>query len=230
MNKNVSIKELFRGISQLLEGEALDWYRFYGKECDTSEEFIKLLKEEFLPSSYDRKTLKEMYNRTQHTSESVVSYIYVMMTYFKRLDVPLPESEQIGIIKDNLAPYYKSKIFCDTFASVAELRARCKLLEDMKSECTTHVNPSTQAQSSLHPDLCYKTRTYSTPNRNKNVAVIDLKCKKCGRNGHQEKNCKFNRTIHCYGCGKVGVTRPQCDTCKSQRNLNSEEASHTENT
>lgn len=223
ITKNVSISELLRGISQLLEGEALEWYRFYGKECVTWEAFVRDFKEEFLPSSYNRKTIKEIYNRTQHPTESVTSYIYTMRTYFRRLDTPLPESEQIGVIKDNLAPYYKSKVFCDTFSSVAELRAKCRLLEDMKRECSNHVNPSASASGSVHPDLCYRTKGESKPNSiRKEILENTISCTKCGKVGHDKQNCKFNRKVHCYGCGKEGVIRPKCDKCAAKSPLNSQ--------
>lgn len=235
ISKNVSQTELLRSINDLLEGSASEWYRFYGKHHETWYDFVNALKEEFLPFSYNRKTLKEIYNRTQHTSESVMSYIYTMKIYFDRLDTPMSEKEQVEIIKDNLAPYYKTKIFCETFMNVNELRRRCKRIEDMKLECSTHVNPSIANTNSLHSDLCFSSKTFhnSGQQRKKTETVGQISeaqhilCNNCKRPGHTEIQCKFNKTIYCYGCGKEGVTRPRCEKCKPQHknNLNSEGAS-----
>ncbi|KAL4719769.1 hypothetical protein ACJJTC_019538 [Scirpophaga incertulas] len=57
-SKDINEQELLRGISDLLEGEALQWYQSYGKSYSTWIEFVNALKYEFLPTSYNRKTLK----------------------------------------------------------------------------------------------------------------------------------------------------------------------------
>lgn len=235
ITKNVSVSELLRCMPELLEGEALEWYRFYGKDFVNWFEFIERLKSEFLPSAYNRKTLKEIYNRTQHISESATSYIYIMKKYFGRLDIPMVESEQIEIIKENLAPFYKSKLYLEKFNSVDDMRLRCKQIEDLRKECQIHENPTSSKYSSTHVDLGFCGKK-STNNSQKKVEVTEPKpqnktrvtCNLCKRKGHVENDCWF-RHLHCHGCGKVGVTRPRCEKCKP-RSLNSNEASTNGNT
>lgn len=200
---------LFHGAAELFTGFALTWFRSVKPSLTSWSVLKSSLVEEFSPFDFDDRLLAEIRSRTQGASESVAIYIAIMINYFNLLSRPLPESEQLKIIRFNLRPNYITALALEDIDSIAELKRKCKILEYNFFRATGFTEPPKSSDGSLAPDLAYKLKA---PVKVEVVEAPKEFCVRCRVNGHALSSCK-SKDLVCFGCGTKGYRRPSCPNC-----------------
>jgi hypothetical protein len=85
--RGVSTHELLASAIDLLEGPALIWYRSVRSTVHSWEEFVRLIRLEYLPFDYEHELWSEIRHRVQGAEESVGAYFACMINLFNRLPV-----------------------------------------------------------------------------------------------------------------------------------------------
>lgn len=219
--RHVSKDILLQSGIDLFEGRAYQFYLAYRDEVSTWDEFIVLLREEYLSSTYDEQLLDEIKKRTQGNDESVGIYLAVMTGYFKRLSTPISEKEKLKIILRNISPFYQNHLALVEVNSIGNLRELCRRLEDRKQAVENFIPPN-RKNSTLEPDLAYVTvknadvdAVVSTSNLNEGANVI---CYRCRKPGHKAIGCATTGGKFCFRCRKEGYTIKTCPNCCREGN------------
>jgi hypothetical protein len=150
--RGMSTHELLVSAVDLLEGPALIWYRSVCSTVHSWEEFVRLIRLEYLPFDYEHELWNEIHNRLQGADESVGAYFACMINLFNRPPVQPSEAERLNILRHRLLPYFIHGIGLIDIETVSQLMAACKKLEVTKSLATASraVNPKANL---LEPDL-----------------------------------------------------------------------------
>lgn len=225
--RHVSKETLLESGIDLFEGRAYQFYVAYRDEISSWDEFVNLLREEYLSPNYNEKLLEEIKKRTQGADESIGIYLAVMSGYFKRLTCPVSEEIQLKIIMRNIAPFYQSQLALVNIMSFGHLRELCRRLEARKESVESFVAPSRRS-CSLEPDLAYvQFDTLDIADVASSSAVAGTKCEvpldnlvcyRCGQPGHKAIGCLLVKGKFCYRCRKDGVTVKTCPNCKPKGN------------
>ncbi|KAG5885547.1 hypothetical protein JTB14_007627 [Gonioctena quinquepunctata] len=130
VSRGVSDDELKNSISDLLIGGALIWHRLIKNNVTSWSHFIQLLKEEYLPFTFERDLKDEIRNSIQGPEETVGAYFARMLNLYNRLPNSSLEIEKVETIRQNMNPYYihglGSQLY--DFLTVDHLMKECKKL------------------------------------------------------------------------------------------------------
>lgn len=218
--RHVSKQTLLESGIDLFEGRAYQFYVAYRNEVSSWDEFVTLLREEYLSPNYDEKLLEEIKKRTQGSDESIGIYLAVMMGYFNRLINPVSEERKLQLIMRNIAPFYQSQLALVDVRSLSHLRELCRRLEARKEAVENFVAPSRKV-CSLEPDLAYVevedfevSAVSSRPSTSGNSIV----CYRCRQPGHRAVGCNLPKSKFCYRCKKDGYTVRTCPDCSKKGN------------
>lgn len=212
----------------LFSGRAYQFYTAYRDQVNSWDEFLVLLREEYLTPNYNEKLFDEIRKRTQGPDESIAIYMAVMTGYFNRLTCSISEETKLKIILRNLAPYYQSHLALVTVNSLSELRELGRRLEAGKEAMENFVPPSRRG-AVMEPDLAYvevgedvpvdvcdsslaKLRSEAKP------AARDIICYRCNQPGHRAVGCLLSKGKFCYRCKREGYTVRTCPNCSKQGN------------
>jgi hypothetical protein len=213
--RGVSTHELLVSAVDLLEGPALIWYRSVRSTVHSWEEFVRLIRLEYLPFDYEHELWSEIRHRVQGAEESVGAYFACMINLFNRLPVRPSEAERLNILRRNLLPYFIHGIGLIDIETVSQLMATCKKLEVTKSLATASRAANPKA-SLLEPDLADDTSVRPKPVR-KSVAAVS--CWNCQHTGHVFAQCSEpRRRTFCFRCGKPDVTKNSCE-CRKKKSV-----------
>lgn len=215
-------KELFESAYDLFHGDALAWFRAVRGNLKTWNELTTQLRESFQGPAYGRKLLEEIRNRVQGSDESVTIYFAKMKNLFLRLPNPLSESQKISIVERNLNPNFVKLLPLSFYTTIGELESICRKLEDAEIESKERTpSISRVTKLPLEPDLAY--RPPRKEHRSPIVAPLATRtsviCWNCRGEGHVSRQC--SKPFSCYGCGRPGVRRTNCSSCKDNKPGNS---------
>lgn len=209
-SRSISEERLLRSAAEIFTDEALFWYRGVQSEVKTWDQLKSLLLSEYLPVDYERRLLKEIRGRTQGPEENIVNYLSIMQNYFSRLLVPLSEEEKFDIVYYNIRPYYTARLALQEIKTWAELKRKCRLLEDSRQRVEMFLEPPRSSSNLVAPDLAYK-----HPLRSPKVSVIGAKkfCPRCRVESHCLSDCTSHNLV-CFRCGKPGFSAVNCPACR----------------
>lgn len=224
--RNVTERQLFDSAIDLFEGKALNWYRANKDRFNDWNSLAELLQRHFAPPDYRSRLFREILDRTQDTSESIVDYLSCMHALFRRYG-GLTDEVQLEILCRNLSPFYSTQL--PDVDTVEELEVECLKLETKKYRVESYVPPSRKRQQFVEPDFAFisvenpqpSTSSYDSsdqvcavnqePPRDRSSS--ELKCWNCQKKGHLNRNCPEPRKTHCYRCGTPNVTVRTCTKC-----------------
>ncbi|KAG5884959.1 hypothetical protein JTB14_026556 [Gonioctena quinquepunctata] len=194
-------------LKSILPRRAYQFYLAYRHEVDTWDDFVLLLREEFLSADYNEKLFEEIRRRTQGPDESIGIYLAVMSGYFKRLTCPMSEDAKLKILLRNIAPFYQSQLGLANITSISELLALGRRLEIRKVSIENFSAP-TRKSSVLEPDLAYVSILEEGPSdvgavsaRPPGSSTDNTVCFRCNQPGHRAIGCATSKgKLMCYGC------------------------------
>lgn len=213
--RHVSDRELFISASDLFRGKALIWFRANRSQFFNWKDIEIALRTTFLPPDYDFRLMNEIRDRTQGPDEPVAVFVAVMKNMFGRLTTVPSEDFMLGIIRRNLHPSYIAQLGLIPIVSLDQLVDYGRRLEETKFLVEDY-RPPPHVRSVLEPDLAYERRPVrSNPRVNASfgvelAAVSQVRCWNCSQLGHVARLCREPRRLHCFRCGKAGVTTRQC--------------------
>lgn len=223
--RNITEKQLFDSSIDLFEGRALNWFRANKDRFNDWDSLAELLQRHFAPPDYRSRLFREILDRTQDTSESIVDYLSCMHALFRRYG-GMSVDVQLEILCRNLSPFYSTQL--PDVHTIEELEEECLKLETKKYRVESYVPPSRKRQQFVEPDFAFlavpEPPPCSTDSLSDRMYVneisphndssrISVKCWNCQKNGHLNRNCPEPRKIHCYRCGTPDVTVRTCNKC-----------------
>ncbi|XP_063904313.1 uncharacterized protein LOC135123513 [Zophobas morio] len=215
--RGVSEVELLNSIVDLLEDQALIWYRSVKTSVLSWTGFVRELRKEFLLFDYATELWQEIRTRVQGPNESVGSYFACLKNLFNRLSVPPSEEEKLRVLQRNLAPYLIQGIGLVDISSVDQLLDTCKKLETVRILATAP-RPNVPKASCLEPDLAGPTLVKSRMVA-QTSSVGSILCWNCRGSGHYFSQCRAPRNGRfCFKCGKRDVTTSTCQ-CRNAARL-----------
>lgn len=221
--RHVSKEVLLESGIDLFSGRAYQFYLAYRNQVTSWDEFVVLLKEEYLSSNYNEKLFEEIRNRTQGPNESIGIYLAVMNGYFNRLTCPISEDTKLKIFMRNIAPFYQTQLALVEVTSVAQLRELGRRLEARKEAVENFAPP--RRINVLEPDLAYihtseasVSSLASTSSSGSTRSQQEVVCYRCNQPGHRAIGCAARKGRFCYKCKKEGVTIKTCPDCSRQGN------------
>ncbi|EFN61340.1 hypothetical protein EAG_05073, partial [Camponotus floridanus] len=132
-NYQITAEQILRGLSELLRGNALLWYRNHRGSWLAWQDFEAAFRLQFLSHRYVASLRREIENRHQEANETFAQYSMVMMTLMCRLGGFSP-SEQLEYLYSHMHPEYKFYIRSADFGSIADLQARACEHENLVKE------------------------------------------------------------------------------------------------
>ncbi|XP_072396735.1 uncharacterized protein [Diabrotica undecimpunctata] len=230
-----SEEECYSSAADLFKDSAFTWYLNNRGSFASWQELVAKLRSDFLPYNYEDNLLDEIKSRKQAPQEKVTIFVNEIVSLCKRLETPLSESHIIRIIRKNLLPSYHSSLALTDISSIADLTEKCKKLEEVLSWSSDNVSRVPIHQNFRNNDSSYSDRpNYSRSSNSRNFRNNDssysgrpnysrsgnvssfnskLTCWNCCQSGHGYYECSEPRIRFCYGCGRQGVRKFECESC-----------------
>lgn len=151
-SRHVSKQQVFESAVDLFAGKALTWYRANKLRVHDWNSLTNLLRVHFEPLDYRSRLFKEILERTQDTSKSIVEYLSCIQALFRRYG-GLSETAQLDILERNLSPFYATQL--PVIASICQLEEECLKLEIKKYRSDNYVPPSRRKNQFVEPDFAF---------------------------------------------------------------------------
>lgn len=211
-SRNVDKVQLFASARDLFTGDALRMYNWFKRYCSDWDGLVRLLKEEYVPSS--EQLWQQILARTQGASESIGLYVAVMTSLFERMPTPIPDHLRMQVLRKNILPFFQERLALTEIGSPFQLIELCRKIEETR-DSVERFKPPNLSNLSLEPDLAY---SCGTIRKGKNVVnAVEVKgilCWRCREPGHTVKDCPQKKySFRCFGCGLEGFTKNSCPTC-----------------
>lgn len=223
LSRNTSKQELFNSAVELFAGPALVWFRQIRSRIHSWDDLVTALRRDFLPADFNDELWSEIRGRTQGQDERVTIYIATMENLFGRLTVKASDEEKLRVIRKNLLPCYQVHLALQDITSIERLADVCRILENANLVQKKFRSPASRNISALEPDLAYSASfsrgRFADGNGGNNRArdIHALSCWNCKEQGHVRRDCpKTKRYPYCFGCGEVGIIKPNCLRCRSK--------------
>lgn len=182
-NYHIVEEQLLRGLSELLRGDALLWYRNHRASWASWQGFEAAFRLQFLPHRYDASLRREIENR-QKANETFAQYSTVMMTLMRRAGGFSPVM-QLEYLYDHMHPEYKFYIRRRDIGDISERQARAREHENLVSE----------RQEALKREKA-ETKPAVAAVYNK-----DECCWRCKQRRHTRRQCRRPAKKFCSQCG-----------------------------
>nr|CAH7732412.1 unnamed protein product [Callosobruchus chinensis] len=230
ISRGVSKERLLQSAAELFSQEALLWYR----TCSFSswDELCTQLRRTFQPFDYEYSLWDEIRRRTQGAQESVVGFVVVMKSLFRKLSQPVDELQMVSVIQRNFLPYIQTQLALHPCSTVSQLMDVAKSIEEAQLRAQKYQPPPTNSRGLVEPELRYRkpdgvhfqtntkamisTVPFSPPVSSTQVEAVTIgsQCWNCGSREHKFKRCPEPRRKFCFKCGKDEVTYPRCPNCQ----------------
>lgn len=164
--RGVSEVELFDSAIDLFSDKALNWFRANRDRFSDWRSLSQLLARHFEPPDYRSRLFKEILERTQDVSESIVDYLTTMNALFRRHG-SISKDVQLDIIVRNLSPFYMTQL--PVVYSLEELESECLKLESKKYRVDHYMPPSRKRRDFVEPDFAFISSSNSFNNLPSNM-------------------------------------------------------------
>lgn len=221
--RNLSKEDLWSSAIDLFTDSALIWFRAVRGEIFSWEDLKKFIRDEFLPLDYEEDLWTEIKARTQGNDERLSIYMATMTNLFARLPNKPTEATKLKILQRNILPYYMDRLALQNIETLGEFFTYCQQLDQTKQRIEKFKPPPSNRKTLLEPDLGYqgpKTKVAECnvltninsehPTSSTNRGPL---CWNCRLYGHFYRNCRKEKKIFCFSCGKVGNTTATCTNC-----------------
>lgn len=240
--RNISSDKMLRFATEIFTGDALHWFRSLQDSVSTWDEVCDRLKEDFSQSDYDYRFLEEIRARTQGERENITIYLAIMSGMFSQLNKPLSDADKLEIILHNIRPTYASVLTSvSKIENIEELRILAKNYEDVQARMSRFSEPPKIGPSTLAPSFAYAhssdsrqvypgSRQYQqfqpnyrsfnqnrpAPVTSKPVHAVEKQkfCPRCREDTHSLRQCKAERKIVCFRCGRPDFRHYDCPDCQ----------------
>ena len=248
--KGINRNLLVQGAPEFFSGRAKTWFRSIRSEIDSWEELKIALRTEFLPLDYFSNPWDEIKDRKQGRKESVGEHVSNMIALFERFEMSqtITDETKLNILKNNLAPYYLSRLALTQICSIPQLKQLGKSLEVSKAQMDKYEGK--EKPKPMEPEFALKVQNTRKPmqkvetfesapsktpgskpeNNSSGTPTRKMSCWNCKKEGHTFVKClESKKRTFCYGCGRDGVTSKDCPKCKiNKRRTEEEEAKQGE--
>lgn len=145
--RNVSFEQLFDSAVDLFKEPALSWFRSNRNSLCSWNDLELSLKQTFIPPNYDEALLDEIKSRRQFDGETLNTFVNVMRMKFGKLIQPIPEAQQINIIRRNFLKSVNQQLILLEIPTYAELEKYCRLIvKNSPSNCRLESRPKNKNQ------------------------------------------------------------------------------------
>lgn len=206
----------------LFTSKAKEWYWRYRSSVDKInwEDLCRALKSYFSIHLSDLDIREMIRDRKQNANESFDDFHHSILQLCDRLRGPLSEPELTEILRRNLRPHLRKELFYLQIDNVSHLRHLVLRREALSFELdrapknfrrqVNEIDVEDEFFIEDQPEEVCEVRKpkEDTSKRQNNI------CWNCRKEGHRYIDCLEDRTIFCYGCGSVGVYKPQCEKCQ----------------
>lgn len=243
--RNINSSRILKFATEIFTGDALHWFRSLQDTVSSWDEVCERLKEDFSQSDYDYRFLEEIRARTQGERENITIFLSIMAGMFSQLQRPLSEADRLEIILHNIRPIYASVLTSvSKIESIEQLRTLAKNFEDVQARLSQFREPPKAGPTTLAPNFAYAhasdgshTSRYSenkpSPNHHfqqykspptsaKPVHAVtrQLFCPRCRVDSHSLRQCKAERKIVCFRCGRPDFRHYDCPDCQGSKPKN----------
>lgn len=216
---------LARYSSNLFEGSAAEWFWRYHKGVSDLRwpHLCEALKTQFKDARTDRDIQGAIDRRRQKPHECFDEYSQAIAAMADQLSVPLTDSYMMGVLRSNLLPEIQQELLHVHINSVAELRQAVRRHEIFKQQIARVPNFNRPVQKKIVSELTEQADSESESEvaheEAEEVAAIEFECWNCSKKGHRYHDCRAERRVFCYGCGKPDTYRPNCTKCQASKNV-----------
>ncbi|KAF9801824.1 hypothetical protein SFRURICE_019703 [Spodoptera frugiperda] len=232
-----------RGLPMLLTGDAAVWWRGVRPTVESWDDALRRLRFMYGAARPAHRVLRDIF-ATEQQSESADVYISRVRANISRLPYPLPEQMQLDIVYGLLHRRIRKRVPRDSVSSVDCLLERARYVEEMlgeanQSSTSSHnnntantnlrdkdnpststgknINPQTAAVKNVNPQTTTSDSSSNIDSSSATSKRVRPRCARCKRFGHTMDECKSKgNELACYGCGREGVIRSKCPTCKGK--------------
>lgn len=223
----------------LFSGAALSWYRAIRNQVASWDDLMTRLKTTYLSSEYEEDIWSDIRSRTQGSQEKSAIFISMMENLFSRLEQKPSEQARLKIIRRNLSPYLQNHLSSHNFATISELLAACRGVEDVYCRTQRLKPPPSDPRQVTEPEFMYRPSPIRNPVKVNSISPgspscsfpdkpstsrqsvsPNITCWNCRRQGHTRRECRQPFAKRCFSCGRQGFTVMTCPDCqKASKNL-----------
>ncbi|XP_044271649.1 activity-regulated cytoskeleton associated protein 2-like [Tribolium madens] len=212
--EDIKDENALRGLPLLLEGPAHTWWTGVKNTVNTWEEAKDLIRNEFAPRPPVYKIYQKIFSEPQDVDTPTGLFVFEKRALLAQIHPPDSEARQIDFIYGLLRHEIRDRTTRSSITSFSQLLQISREIEesirersdDNKSQLSTAQKGKENRKTAGRCEFC---RAFGH-----SIAV-------CRKKEKQEKlkpgnSAQTANTVQCYGCGKPGVIRRNCENCNQK--------------
>jgi hypothetical protein len=217
---SIDVQQLPQAVANVLTGQAEDWFRVNTLYQVTWEEFKQEFMDFFLPPRYFQRLEDDIRSRTQRRGERFRDYALALRLMMRR--AKYTKEQELDRIYDNMMPEYQLFTRRHEFGTLAQLDKLVITYEttkELQRQGTNHPAQRREEPKSPNPPTTRNTTTTTPATMAAPPQTTPLGatrsdaqrvCHNCAQPGHMQADCRNNRVLFCWDCGRHGVRTVDC--------------------